>query len=156
MGTGVEEVERQTNSPPWPRPHNRDRYIIPGLGCSGQWGEHRGPVVRGRTSTAYQLLGDDGGSASSAELCKEHGAEAHTAEDGQPGGNCLCQPLGRNEIPLTVVHSMPAMGMVPPERDNSLCRTPARVSQRGGRSRVSDSSVLGRVETSQLHIPKGL
>ena len=69
-------------------------------------------MVRDGTTTAHQLHGDDGSSSGGPELGEEHGTETHTVEDGQPGSNLLCQSYERNEIPLTVSHSMSTMGVV--------------------------------------------
>ena len=112
-------MEWKTNPPTSSRPHDRDRCIPHGMGCGGQWGEHRGPVVEDKTLAAYQLPGDDGGSS----------AEAHPAKDRQLGSDFLCQSLVGNEFPLTVTYSMPAMRVGLPKRNNSLCRTSARFSK---------------------------
>ena len=151
VGMRAPQVEWQAN--PALTPRHRDRCLTSGLGCSGRWGEHGGFVVREQTPEPHQPPRDAGGSLGSPDVCEGQDSVSCVAENGQQDGDMLHKPHGGDQIPITVTHCLPAVGVVPPEGDTNLSRTSPGLVQCDSRSGVTDTPVLSRVEARRDCIP---
>ena len=101
-------------------------------------------MVRERTPEPHQPPRDAGSSLGSPDVCEGQDSVSCAAENGQQGGNMLHKPHGGYQIPITVAHCLPAVGVVPPSPGLVQCDS---------RSGVTDTSVLSRVDAQRDCIP---
>ena len=156
LATGVDlveeptrELEREVSVTPEPRCCDRDGRIPSGMGGGVRTDMLRWSMVRRGEKSPHKSFGVDGRKLGGENFHQRQGEHSCEASNGQQNSSVLYQQDGGNSLTQPITSGMPALAMVSPTPNNSLCRVPTRNKQYRGRQAITATPIVGGMDAEQ-------